>query len=184
MRKGNGQRMAPLTQRKQPERFIMAGKSLNVIASGAKSLALSVAALVRQSMEIVRLEGSDNLYFRFRGSEGKGTGAQLCRPSDLDNLLSVMTEYLDNGPPSEEEGAVPAETMFRRTFEVHDDGSVTFRLSNGKGAKPVKLASISLLGELVNTLREEAASRADITIEHSDEGSEDAAAAQGWKAAG
>jgi len=163
----------------------MAGsKSLNVIASGIKSAALSVAALVRQSMEIVRPEGSDNLYFRFRGSEGKGTGAQLCRPSDLDNLLSVMQEYLDNGPPSEEEGAVPAETMFRRTFEVHDDGAVTFRLSNGKGAKPIKLANISLLGELVDTLREEAAARADIIIEHSDDGSEDAAAAQGWKAAG
>jgi hypothetical protein len=161
----------------------MAGKSLNVIASGIKSAALSVAALVRQSFEVVRPEGSNNLYFRFRGSEGKGTGAQLCRPSDLDALLSVMQEYLDNGPPSEEEGAVPAETMFRRTFEVHDDGAVSFRLSNGKGAKPVKLANINLLGELVDTLREEAANRADIIIEHSDDDSEDAAAAQGWKAA-
>jgi len=154
-------------------------KSLNVIASGAKSATLSCGEIVRKSMELARIE-SGELVLTFRGSEGKGTGAQVCKVTDAQPLLAIMTHYAENGAPSEEEGAVPADVMFSRTFATHDDGTITFRLGNGKGAKPVKLGSIKELPAFIEAFEQRATDFMRLVGENSEEGSDDAAAADAW----
>jgi hypothetical protein len=116
----------------------------------------------------------------FRGSEGKGTGAQLCKVADATPLLNIMKHYAENGAPSENEGEVPADVMFSRTFATHDDGTVTFRLGNGKGAKPVKLGSIAELPSFIAAFEERTTDFMQAALDNSEDGSEDAIAAQDW----
>jgi hypothetical protein len=157
----------------------MATKSLNVIASGAKSATLTAGAIVRKTMELARLESGD-LVLSFRGSEGKGTGAQLCKVADAQPLLNIMKDYAQNGAPSEDEGAVPADVMFSRTFHVHDDGTVTFRLGNGKGAKPIKLGSIAELPGFIAGFQERTTDFMRIALDNVDGDSDDGIHAQTW----
>ena len=154
-------------------------KPLNVIASGAKSTTLSCGEIVRKSMELARLD-SGALVLSFRGSEGKGTGAQLCKVADATPLLNIMKHYAENGAPSENEGEVPADVMFSRTFATHDDGTVTFRLGNGKGAKPVKLSSIAELPSFIAAFEERTTDFMQAALDNTEDGSEDAIAAQDW----
>ena len=79
---------------------------------------------------------NDELYLVFSTTENrKGYGKQKIRVSELDSVLSVLTEASSNGIHKETETPTAAEVVKRSLIES-ENGEVRFKSESEKGKKP------------------------------------------------
>lgn len=110
----------------------------------------SPAQVIRQTMSVS--VGDDGIpMVSFATNRGKGSGAQVLPVTEYRDYVMALEGFSTNGiPDAEEENLSAAETV-RRTI-TQNDGTISFRVRSGKGAKPAKLNS-SDFGEVVELLR-------------------------------
>ncbi len=109
-----------------------------------------VIDVIKQTMS-VRLDDDGNPVISFATNRGKGSGAQQLSVAEFDDYVSALEEVADNGlPESVEYDLCPAD-MVRETIR-NTDGMITFRVRNGKGSKPAKIAA-DRFSEVVSLLR-------------------------------
>ena len=123
--------------------------------SSAATVYRSTAAIVAESMA-PGMDDKGNIWIVFRGSEGKGTGEQHVPMTEMLDLVNAVADIAEYGAPKE--GQLSAAEMFRRTFALRDapEGKeglyCTFRMNDGKGAKPVTIPYADL-GKFLDALK-------------------------------
>ena len=92
--------------------------------------------VVRDTLSLVQGEDGE-IYVAFTTNRGKGSGLQYVKASEFAALLTKFRQVADQGIP-ERTGQQSAIEVFNRTVE-NEDGNLSFRLADGKGAKPARL---------------------------------------------
>jgi hypothetical protein len=104
--------------------------------------------VVRETLSVV--QGDDGeVYVAFTTNKGKGSGLQYVKFSEFPALLSEFRKVADEGIP-ERTGSQSAVEVFHRTIS-NEDGTLSFRLSDGKGSKPARLDAATF-GKVVAVL--------------------------------
>jgi hypothetical protein len=95
--------------------------------------------LIRQTLK-VHPDDDGRVVATFTTNRGKGSGAQVLPFAEFREAVAVLKEAATQGLPEiQEESDLPAAEVIRRTITV-DDGVVSFRVKNGKGAKPARIS--------------------------------------------
>ncbi len=109
----------------------------------------SAVQTIRETMSVSLEDGTPMVSFAM--NRGKGSGAQVMPVADFREYVGTLSDYADNGideiPTAD---LSPAETV-RRTIAL-DEGTISFRVRSGKGAKPAKVDA-DQFGEVVELLR-------------------------------
>ena len=92
--------------------------------------------VVRDTLSVMQGDNGE-MYVAFTTNRGKGSGLQYVKASEFPALLAEFRKVADEGIP-EREGSASAIEVFRRTV-YNEDGTLSFRCSDGKGAKPAKV---------------------------------------------
>lgn len=111
-------------------------KKLTVVHS-AREGGPSSLQIVEDMFRLVRNEKGQFLV-SFTANRGKGSGLQYVPVAEFTDLLATMEQYVSAKPSTCERPT--ASEMFRRSFE-NDEGLISFRLNEGKGAKPVRISA-------------------------------------------
>ena len=110
----------------------------------------SPAQTIRQTMS-VSLNDAGTPVVSFAMNRGKGSGAQILPVAEFREYIETLEDYSANGiEEGPAEDLSPAETV-RRTIAL-DEGTISFRVRSGKGAKPAKVDA-DQFGEVVELLR-------------------------------
>tara|TARA_B100000131_G_scaffold176957_1_gene170781 strand:- start:2683 stop:3150 length:468 start_codon:yes stop_codon:yes gene_type:complete len=110
----------------------------------------SVVDVIKRTMQ-VSLNDQGQAIISFATNRGKGTGAQSMLASDFAEYVSTLEHFVSNGVEEVvEENLSPAETV-RATIQ-QSDGTISFRVRSGKGAKPAKIPAGDF-AEVVSLLR-------------------------------
>ena len=104
--------------------------------------------VVRETLAVVQSDDGE-IYVAFTTNRGKGSGLQYVKASEFSSLLAEFRKVAEQGIP-EREGNASAVDVFRRTV-YNEDGTLAFRCSDGKGAKPAKVEA-SMFGKVVTVL--------------------------------
>jgi hypothetical protein len=95
--------------------------------------------LIRQTLKVLP-DDDGRVVATFTTNRGKGSGAQVLPFAEFREAVAVLKEAATQGLPEiQEESDLPAAEVIRRTITV-DDGVVSFRVKNGKGAKPARIS--------------------------------------------
>lgn len=106
--------------------------------------------LVRQTLA-VKPNDEGEIMVSFTTNKGKGSGAQALPYNEFRDAIAVLTDAAKNGiSERREDENLPASEVIRRTISV-EDGYVSFRVKNGKGAKPARI-SVDQFAEVVSLL--------------------------------
>jgi hypothetical protein len=92
--------------------------------------------VIRETLSVVQNDEGE-VMVAFTTNRGKGSGLQYVRVGEFPTLLAEFRKVADEGIP-EREGNTSAIEVFRRTIS-NEDGTLSFRLSDGKGSKPAKV---------------------------------------------
>jgi len=103
---------------------------------------------IKQTMQVFAEDGV--AYVSFATNKGKGSGAQVIPVSEFAECVEALSEIVENGISEEEEHISTPESI-RRTASL-SDGTISFRVRSGKGAKPAKVAADEL-ADVVNLLK-------------------------------
>lgn len=110
---------------------------------------LNVVAEMKSSVGIQTVDGVPCV--RFVTNRGKGSGAQIIPIAQLTDVISALQSIVDQGiPETSGDEDLPAADVIRRTIAL-DDGVVSFRCRNGKGAKPARVP-VEQLSSMVDFL--------------------------------
>lgn len=132
-----------LNEQPNPYGVNMSKTKMAIATLNTNTVSKSSADIVQESIG-AGMDAAGGIWLVFRGSEGKGTGQQQVRGGELAELIAAVRDTVENGINDDEENLSAAE-MFRRTFALREapEGKTgqycTFRLNNGKGAKPVTI---------------------------------------------
>ena len=110
----------------------------------------SPAQTIRQTMAVSLDDGGDPVV-TFATNRGKGSGAQTLPVEEYREYVETLESYVENGIPESEEELLSAAETVRRTIR-QEDGTISFRVRSGKGAKPAKL-SCDDFAEVIGLLR-------------------------------
>ena len=92
--------------------------------------------VIRETLSVVQNDDGE-IFVAFTTNRGKGSGLQYVRASEFAALLGEFRQVAEKGIP-ERTGSQSATEVFHRTVE-NDEGTLSFRLTDGKGAKPARL---------------------------------------------
>ena len=111
----------------------------------------NVCKVVKQTMGVGKDEAGQTVV-SFATNRGKGSGAQIIPAGEYPEVVGLLRNYADNGFPEgvAEDENLPAAEVIRRTVSI-EDGIVSFRTRNGKGAKPTKIP-LDQFAEMVELL--------------------------------
>ena len=109
----------------------------------------SPAAILRQTMSVSLSEDGTPMV-SFAVNRGKGSGSQTMPVSEFADYVGALEEALESGISEESDESLSAADMVRRTIR-QEDGTVSFRVRGGKGAKPAKLP-VDSFAEVVELL--------------------------------
>lgn len=113
----------------------MSKDSVSVFDSGVTE---NVVAKVKSTLG-VRPSDEGEMMVEFVTNMGKGSGTQRLPHSELHDALTALSEICENGIPQRGGGEnIPAAQVIRDTISI-EDGVVSFRVKNGKGAKPARI---------------------------------------------
>jgi hypothetical protein len=117
------------------------------------------ASVLSNVEETIRVE---NGMISFVVNKGKGSAEQELSVDDFRSVVGVLRGYVEGGIPSEVSPA-PADIV-RQTIAFNGEtNSISFRMENGKGAKPVRVCAdefaslVNFLAECVNMIGSESA---------------------------
>lgn len=96
----------------------------------------SKATPVGNIRESIRVEDGA-VYFKV--NTGKGSGEQSINLADFRPVVDTLKGYVEAGITRDEITESPVDTIKRTIGQ--EDGMISFRLTNGKGAKPVKVSA-------------------------------------------
>ena len=105
----------------------------------------SAVQTIKQTMRVFSEDGV--AYVSFATNKGKGSGAQVIPVSEFAESVATLAEIAEAGIPEDEE-VVSAPESIRRTASL-SDGTISFRVRSGKGAKPAKVPH----GELTEVVK-------------------------------
>lgn len=111
----------------------------------------SPLTVIRQTMA-VSVDDNGTPVVSFATNRGKGSGAQTMPIDQFDAYVATLEGYVTDGIPEGylEENLTAAESV-QRTIRS-EDGTISFRVRSGKGAKPAKIP-VSDFAETVKLLR-------------------------------
>jgi len=111
----------------------------------------SPLTVIRQTMA-VSVDDDGTPVVSFATNRGKGSGAQTMPIDQFDAYVATLEGYVTDGIPdgTPEENLTAAESV-QRTIRS-EDGTISFRVRSGKGAKPAKIP-VSDFAETVKLLR-------------------------------
>jgi len=96
-------------------------------------------ALIKQTLS-VKPDDDGKIMVTFTTNRGKGSGAQVMPYTEFREAVSVLINAAKNGIPEiAEDDNLPASEVVRRTLTL-DDGTISFRVKSGKGAKPARIS--------------------------------------------
>ena len=139
--------------------FILSGLSWGCIMASifANESTENPLALIKQTLS-VKPDDDGNVVASFTTNRGKGSGAQVMPYQEFREAVAVLQDAVANGIPEiVEENDLPASEVIKRTIAV-EDGVVSFRTKNGKGAKPARFsvddfaAVVALLSSTVDAV--------------------------------
>jgi protoporphyrinogen oxidase len=94
--------------------------------------------LIRQTLA-VKPDDDGNIMASFTTNKGKGSGAQILPFGEFREAVAVLVDAVANGiPEHKEDETLPASEVIKRTLTI-EDGIISFRTKNGKGAKPARI---------------------------------------------
>lgn len=96
----------------------------------------SKATPVGNIRESIRVEDGA---VHFKVNTGKGSGEQSINLADFRPVVETLKGYVEAGISDNEITESPVDTIKRTIGQ--DEGMISFRLTNGKGAKPVKVSA-------------------------------------------
>ena len=105
----------------------------------------TAVAVIKQTMRVFSEDGE--VYVSFATNKGKGSGAQTIPVGEFEECVEALSEIVENGISEEEEHISTPESI-RRTASLAD-GTISFRVRSGKGAKPAKISA----GELADVVK-------------------------------
>lgn len=111
-------------------------KSNNVKSIFTNDKIENPVTVVRETLSVVQGDDGET-YVAFTTNRGKGSGLQYVKASEFSGLLTEFKKVAEQGIP-ERTGSQSAVEVFHRTVE-NDEGTLSFRLTDGKGAKPARL---------------------------------------------
>ena len=114
----------------------------------------SPTTVIKETLGVSRDPETGEVVVQFTTNKGKGSGVQVMPVSQFETVIDLLSDYADNGLPegvSAEEN-LPADEVIRRTICIDEDGLVSFRSRNGKGAKPARF-HIDTLPAIVELLK-------------------------------
>jgi len=132
--------------------FILSGLSWGCIMASifATESSENPVTLIRQTLS-VKPNDDGEIMASFTTNKGKGSGAQVMPFTEFREAVAVLVDAAKNGIPEvTEEDNLPAAEVIRRTISL-EDGVISFRVKNGKGAKPARIPLASF-EEVVNLL--------------------------------
>ena len=92
--------------------------------------------VLRETLAVV--QGDDGqIFVAFTTNRGKGSGLQYVKADELPALLAEFRQVAEKGIPERDANA-SAIDVFHRTI-TNEDGTLSFRLTDGKGAKPARV---------------------------------------------
>lgn len=98
-----------------------------------KNAATSVLANIEESIRV------EDGVVSFKVNTGKGSAEQSLRVQDFRPVMAVLNEYAQGGIPRA--GFLSPVDIVRQTIHLDtEDNTVSFRMDEGKGAKPVKVS--------------------------------------------
>ena len=97
----------------------------------------SASQTVRQTMTVAN-DDTGTPVVSFATNRGKGSGSQSIPIAEFEEVIGLLQDYAKNGIPETAEENLSAADSIRKTISVKD-GFVSFRVRNGKGAKPAKI---------------------------------------------
>jgi len=110
----------------------------------------SAVQTIRQTMSVSLEDGTPVV--RFAMNRGKGSGAQELAVSDFREYVEALEYYADNGIDEIPTADLSPAEIVRQTIGLDDDGIISFRVRQGKGAKPAKVQA-GEFGEVAELLR-------------------------------
>ena len=96
--------------------------------------------VIKSTMSVARDEDTNLPVVSFATNRGKGSGAQVIPTAQFAEVIGLLQGYVTDGLPEEYSGEenLPCAEVIRRTIRV-EDGMISFRVRNGKGAKPARI---------------------------------------------
>jgi hypothetical protein len=96
--------------------------------------------VIKSTMSVTRNDETGMPEVSFATNRGKGSGAQIIPTEQFAEVIGLLQSYVTNGLPEEFVGEdnLPCAEVIRRTISV-EDGLISFRVRNGKGAKPARI---------------------------------------------
>ena len=108
--------------------------------------------VIKSTMTVHRDDETGLPMVGFATNRGKGSGAQLIPTDQFAEVIGLLQSYVSDGLPEEFQGEdnLPCAEVIRRTISV-EDGLISFRVRNGKGAKPARIP-VDSFAEVVELL--------------------------------
>jgi hypothetical protein len=110
-----------------------------------------VVSEIKNSIGLQTVDGVPCLLFVT--NRGKGSGHQVIPLGQLEEVIQTLRGFASDGlPEASDDNDIPVSDVIRRTITM-EDGIVSFRCRNGKGAKPARVP-VNQFAEMVAYLVE------------------------------
>ena len=112
----------------------------------------SAVQTIKETMKVFAADDGTPMV-SFATNRGKGSGAQVMSVAQFGDYVEAVSHYAQNGIEDipTQDNLSPSETV-HQTISMNDEGTVSFRVRSGKGAKPAKV-SLGEFSEIAELLR-------------------------------
>lgn len=110
-----------------------------ITKNGTNATATGFAAYqakLHETGQIGRDDTTGELVFAFAANSERGAGGQVVPVSEMSAVIEYLNDVAENGIPASDGGVL---ATIRNSIKI-EDGYITFRTTNGQGAKPMKIA--------------------------------------------
>jgi hypothetical protein len=122
--------------------------SKNVNGSAVTGFAAYKAKL-HETAQIARDDSNGELVFAFSANSERGAGGQVIPVDQVPAVLEYLNDVAANGIPDADGGVL---ATVRNSIKI-EDGYISFRTTDGQGAKPMKI-TVGAFPQVVNEIAE------------------------------
>jgi hypothetical protein len=120
--------------------------SKNVNGSAVTGFAAYKAKL-HETAQIARDDSNGELVFAFSANSERGAGGQVIPVDQVPAVLEYLNDVAANGIPDSDGGVL---ATVRNSIKI-EDGYISFRTTDGQGAKPMKI-TVGAFPQVVNEI--------------------------------